>query len=453
MRVQNLAAAIAIAACCAGPALAQGQVTAGLEGAVPSMPAAYEYESYYANEESNEANTNTNTNANTSQAIANYGSSACCGSASGSGCDSCGNACGSSCNSCSSGCDTCCDDGGCGLFGLCTNGFSFRDSMLGEDSWLNIGGWTQVGYHNNSTAIGTAGAYNVHPGKARLHQQWLYMGHQADGSAGMEFGFQFDMLYGVDAQDTQAFGNNPGNWDFQSGLDNGIYGWAFPQLYGEVAVGDLSVKVGKFFTIIGYEVVQATGNFFYSRAFTTYNTEPFTHTGALATYTLNDAVTLYGGWTAGWDTGFDQVASGSSFLGGIGLQLSDALNVTYATSSGNFGARSGGADGYMHSMVFNVNLTENLNYILQGDMLRIRATGEDDLGINQYLIWSVSDRFGIGGRAEWWKDEGVSHYSATGGVNIRPCADIVLRPEVRQNWVPGLGVDETILGIDTIVTY
>ena len=443
MRVQILPMAIAIAACCAGPVLAQGQVTEGLEGAVPSIPAAYEYESYYATEE----NTATNTNTSTSQAIANYGGSACnsCGTA-------CGDTCGASCDNSCGACDSC--DGGCGgLFGLCTNGFSFRDAVLGEDSWLDIGGWTQIGYHNNSTAIGTAGAYNNAPGRLRLHQQWLYMGHQADGSNGLDFGFQFDMLYGIAAQDTQAFGNNPGNWDFQSGLDNGIYGWAFPQLYGEVAIGDLSVKIGKFYTIIGYEVVQATGNFFYSRAFTTYNTEPFTHTGALATYQLNDAVTVYGGWTAGWDTGFDQVNQGSSFLGGIGLQLTDAINFTYATSAGNFGARSGGADGYMHSLVFNVSLTENLNYILQSDMLRIRDTGEDDIGINQYLIWSVNDRLGIGGRTEWWKDEGVSHYSATGGFNIRPCADIVVRPEIRQNWVPGLGVDETIFGVDTIVTY
>ena len=220
-----------------------------------------------------------------------------------------------------------------------------------------------------------------------------------------------------------------------------------------MAIGDLSVKIGHFYSIIGYEVVQATGNFFYSHSFTFFNTEPFTHTGALGTYTLNDAVTIYGGWTAGWDTGFDQVNSGSNFIGGIGLQLTDAINFTYATTAGNFGNRSGGADGYMQSLVFNVNVTDRLNYVLQSDLLRIRATGEDDVGINQYLIWSLSDRLGVGGRMEWWKDEGVSHYAATGGLNIRPCADIVVRPEVRQNWVPGLGVDQTIFGIDTVMTY
>ncbi len=35
------------------------------------------------------------------------------------------------------------------------------------------------------------------------------------------------MLYGVDAQKTQAFGNNNGSWD--NSFDHGVYGWAIPQ--------------------------------------------------------------------------------------------------------------------------------------------------------------------------------------------------------------------------------
>ena len=99
-------------------------------------------------------------------------------------------------------------------------------------------------------------------------------------------------MYGVDAVDTQAFGNtvdangNPRGWD--TGWNHGDYGWALPQLYATLAVGDLSVKLGHFYTLIGYEVVQAPDNFFYSHAFTFYNNEPFTHTGALASYNVSD---------------------------------------------------------------------------------------------------------------------------------------------------------------------
>ena len=146
------------------------------------------------------------------------------------------------------------------------------------------------------------------------------------------------MMYGIDANDTQAFGNPNGSWDFDNGFDHGSYGWAIPQAYFEVALGDsLSIKAGHFYTLVGYEVVTAPDNFFYSHAMTMYNSEPFTHTGVLATAGMGDNVTLYGGWTLGWDTGFDQLNNGSSFLGGVGLTLTDDAAVTYIATAGNFG--------------------------------------------------------------------------------------------------------------------
>ena len=149
------------------------------------------------------------------------------------------------------------------------------------------------------------------PDHMHLGQQWFYLGRTVDGSGGFDLGGRIDVVYGTDAQKTQAFGNPNagvrgfGTWD--ASLDHGEYGWAIPQAYGEFAVGDLGVKIGHFFTPIGYEVVPVTGNFFRSHSYTMFNSEPFTHTGVLGTYTGFDAVTLYGGWTLGWDTGFDQL--------------------------------------------------------------------------------------------------------------------------------------------------
>src|SRR5690606_21833194 len=122
---------------------------------------------------------------------------------------------------------------------------------------------------------------------------------------------------------------DPGHWDYLNGWDHGYYGWAMPQLYAEVAYGDLSVIAGHFYTLLGYEVVPATGNFFYSHAFTMYNSEAFTHTGVLATYSASDNLTLYGGWTLGWDTGFNQFGGGSSFLGGASVGITDDATITY----------------------------------------------------------------------------------------------------------------------------
>jgi len=370
---------------------------------------------------------------------------------------------GSSCG-CQSACDCgaaegacgCEDDacGGCGagggtcfLFGPNEAAEAFPgDNVLG----MKIGGWFQAGYHNkqtpNSAARGDLGAFNDVPGTINLQQSWIYAERVANGEDGWDWGFRGDLVYGTDAQKTQAFGGD--DWD--NDWDNGVYGWALPQAYFEIANGRTSVKVGHFFTLVGYEVVTAPDNFFYSHSLTMFNSEPFTHTGALATWT-GDNITLYGGWTAGWDTGFEQFNDGSNFLGGFSVNLLEDVAFTYILTAGNFGRR--GDDGYSHSLLFDVTLTDNLTYILQSDFVRVDSTGDEDVGINQYLIYSFNDCIGVGARVEWWQDDFASQYEATFGVNVRPHANFVLRPEIRHDWNPGANFDQTTFGIDGIFTF
>ena len=171
-------------------------------------------------------------------------------------------------------------------------------------------------------------------------------------------------MYGVDAQDTQAFGNEPdaaGDLGWDNEWDNGIYGWALPQLYGELGNDLVTFKFGHFYTNIGYEVVTAPDNFFYSHALTMYNSEPFTHTGMLTSIVLTDNLEVSAGWTAGWDTGFDQFGDGSNFLGGLSYTMTDYATLVWALTAGDFGAR--GSNGYMQSIVLDVALTDSLQYI------------------------------------------------------------------------------------------
>ena len=76
------------------------------------------------------------------------------------------------------------------------------------------------------------------PDHVNLAQQWFYIGKVADGSAGRDFGGRIDVIYGTDAQKTQAFGNPGagvrGFGFYDASLDHGYYGWAIPQAYVEV---------------------------------------------------------------------------------------------------------------------------------------------------------------------------------------------------------------------------
>lgn len=338
--------------------------------------------------------------------------------------------------------------------------YSISSHLFCEDSPWSVGGWTQLGYHSDSN-----GLFNSRPDELNLHQQWFYIEKALDASdCCWDWGFRADLMYGIDGADTQAFGNtvdaagNPRGYD--TGWNHGDYGWALPQLYLEVGKGDLSIKAGHFYTLIGYEVVTAPDNFFYSHAFTMYNTEPFTHTGVIATYSVSDCLDVYAGWTLGWDTGFDQFGDGSNFLGGFSATLTDDVSLTYMTTIGNFGARSANEDGYMHSIVVDTALTDNLQWVFQSDYLRVDFTGEDNVGINQYFIYTVNDCLALGHRVEWWKTDpliagagSVSVYESTWGINYRPHANLVVRPEIRQEWSPAVDYDETIFGVDMVLTY
>ena len=332
--------------------------------------------------------------------------------------------------------------------------------LFGESagSEISFGGWVQLGYHSGATPAASVRndglSFNNHPHRLNLHQGWLYAEKVADGSNGLDWGFRVDAMYGVDASDTQAFGNPVGSWD--NGGDfgrGGGYGFAIPQLYAEIAAGDWSFKAGHFYTLIGYEVVTAPDNFFYSHALTMFNSEPFTHTGVLATYAAGDDTTIYAGWTAGWDSGFDSVSNGSNFLGGFSTAVGENATFTYISTAGNFGARSAGANGYSHSLLLDIAVSDSLNWVLQSDLVRITDIGDDDVGINSYLIKSINDKVGVGLRTEWWKNEGVSQYAVTYGANIKPMDNVIIRPEVRHDWDDPIVGSETTFGIDAILTF
>lgn len=335
-------------------------------------------------------------------------------------------------------CDPCLSDAPLELMSRTENGFK-------------IGGWFQAGYNTKSD-----GRFNNVPNALNLHQAYLYAEKAADGQNGLDWGFRMDLMYGVDGADSQAFGSNPGNWDFRNGFDHGIYSWALPQAYAELAAGDLSVKLGHFYTLIGYEVVTAPDNFFFTHAFTMYNSEPFTHTGALASYAASDNVTLYGGWTLGWDTGFDAYRGGSNFLGGFGYTITDDIAMTYITCFGDLGWRG---EGYNHSLVFDVTLTDKLQYVFQTDFVSTNTdVAYNDVGINQYLFYTLNDRWKLGGRAEWWKRDGESLWEVTAGVNWLPHPNLVVRPEVKYNEGDallslGLPENSVIFAIDAVLTF
>jgi len=339
----------------------------------------------------------------------------------------------------------------------------------------NYGGWFAAGYYTNNDPLSTTDndllSFWDNPGDINLDQAWFWVEKLAksDGCS-WDCGYRFDMLYGVDAQKTQAFGNSgyPNPQGYDNGWDNGKYGWAAPQAYIQLAKGDLDIKIGHFFTLVGYEVIPTTGNFFYSHNFTMFNSEPFTHTGVLGTYKVNDRLSVMAGWVLGWDTGFDQFGNGNAIHFGFTDQWSDNVKYSYMMTGGDLGWRG---DGYSHSNVLDVTLSKKWQYVFQSDLLDTTANssaGEAlSYGAVNYLFYTINDCWKWGTRAEWWKSntavagDMMSFYEITTGLNYKASANLIIRPEVKFNICPAKDTfeanngqfNEQLFGVDAIYTF
>jgi hypothetical protein len=297
-------------------------------------------------------------------------------------------------------------------------------------------------------------------------------------------------LYGLQGFDGQSFGNiNTHHWDFLNGFDHNPYNWAIPQAYGELAYDKWSIKIGHFYTIVGYEVVPSTAQFFITRQLTFWNSEPFTHTGALNTYKVNDKFSVLGGWVAGMDTGFYQFNGGSSFLGGFTWTIDEKTTLAYSMIGGNLGWRGQGA---INSVILSRQWTPKFSTVSQFDVLDSNLTNlqpginpgtftfstvpsnfnqpggvpRASTGLINYAFYDLTPKIKAGVRGEWYKADGTSYYTVTGGINWKPHPNLIVRPEVRGMWSPGnhqiyTGAggfsgniyNQTVWAMDFIVTF
>ncbi len=362
-------------------------------------------------------------------------------------------------------------------------GTNINETRALKNLGIEVGGWADAGitYASHSNPSGNNGAIPFGTDRVnefQLNQAYLYLEKAVDSSGpNWDIGGRVDFLFGTDAGSTQA-----GGWDNQilgstGNKDFNQYDIAFPQAYVEVYAplgNGLTAKLGHFYTIIGYEVVTSPDNFFYSHAFTMNYGEPFTHTGALLTYQINDNWSVTGGAVDGWDN-FRNNGGDWSFLGGVNWSSDDEKTaLAVSLISGENGNDSIGQNTTMYSVVLSHDFNNRLHYVFQHDLGVIEdgnAPGDDAdwYGINQYLTYDINDQLATGLRAEWFSDRGgrinsfgANYYAISAGVNYAPTAWIKFRPEVRYDWADTNGAgtafggnknEQVQVAMDMIVTF
>jgi hypothetical protein len=317
------------------------------------------------------------------------------------------------------------------------------------------------------------------------------------GGCGWDWGGRVDALYGTDYIFTMASGLELRPEGTPKWNSNPDYGVALPQAYLELGYNDVSVKVGHFYTAHGYEVVPATGNFFYTHAYAMQYGEPFTHSGALAAWKASENLTLMGALVNGWDA-LDRVDDELMGIGGFTWTNGDNLTVAYMYGYSIDEPTTYGGLTPRHISTLVVTYTQcDWTYVFQNDVgwqqegTLTGSTANDPFasaewyGINQYLFYEINDCWKAGMRLEWFRDDdGVrvggirpgqtiptsgfagNFYNLSAGLNWSPHANIMLRPEVRYDWYDGdaaIGgiepfddgtrTDQLLYGLDLIVLW
>jgi hypothetical protein len=326
----------------------------------------------------------------------------------------------------------------------------------------------------------------------QLNQMYLTMGRNvANSGCSWDLGGRVDLLYGSDylwassigletyTSDTGFYHQDPAflpsKWNRNDGPRLGNreasrFGLAMPQLYTEVYLPvhyGLNIKVGHFYSIMGYESVMSPQNFFYSHSYSMMYGQPMTHTGFLFSQRLTPQLTGIFGLTRGWDTWEDPNGKLSYLAGFCWNSWDGRTEFSMVAGSGNEtvddfdnpDTRSRpDAIRSNYSMVLSHQLTPRLKLVTQHDLGYEKDVAYNSNGnyvngrwysFSQYVFYRLTNELTFGIRGEWFRDVnscriyqsspvdhvGGSDYSqVTIGLNWKPYDCLMIRPEARWDW-------------------
>lgn len=344
-----------------------------------------------------------------------------------------------------------------GALPVCSRGEDLRRWYQG----ISVESWIEQGITFNTDSPGNRSnfpvGFNDRSNDYQLNQGYLLIEKPVHSCRPCwDFGGRVDLLYGTDSIFTTARGLETGR-DLSPRWNSGRYGLALPQLYAEIHApwgNGVTMKLGRFYTILGYESVPAVDNFFYSHSYALQYAEPITHTGMLASTSLGH-FTFHGGITRGWDNWEDN-NNDLELLGAMDWTSHDGCTViSMGVSTGReqdeppstANART------LFSLVYQRRVTDRLQYVAQYDQgfEKEGAAGGRDAdwyGLNQYLLYTLNSCWRFGTRLEFFRDEdgarvdpggrSGNYYAWSLGCNWTPNERVLVRPEFRWDVAEGL---------------
>ncbi|HEY1505649.1 MAG TPA: outer membrane beta-barrel protein [Stellaceae bacterium] len=254
----------------------------------------------------------------------------------------------------------------------------------------------------------------------RVNQTNIAAEQDIDSSAAsFNWGWRVEGMYGTDSRFTHTIGlfdratNSPYQWDLVEASLSGH----FPVIFS----GGIDVKAGNYPTPIGYEVIDANGNFFYTHSYIFNYGIPLKHTGAYAVGHVTDMIDVWAGADTGVNAGApffrstDDNHSGA-FLGGFAIN-NPIPNLT-VLGLAHIGAENGYVAGgvgpapdrnhysrQIYDLVTTYKPLDALTLANETNFIRddlFHATAE---GTAFYGIYKLNDQWSFGARGEVFRDD------------------------------------------------
>jgi len=250
-------------------------------------------------------------------------------------------------------------------------------------------------------------AYDIEEDGFTLQQAALSLAYQPEKG----FGGLTNVILGRDALATAAYGYN-------SNIDQTHVGFDVLQAYMQYTISPFTLMAGKYITLVGYEVIESTGNANFSHSLLFTFAEPTTHTGVRGTYAVNDKLKLIVGMNDGWDSIRDwgkgkTIELGVTYTPTSKVSLSaqgysGTERVVSRTSTGPTGLRN------LIDLIASYNVTDqltiagNYDYGSQENVLSNDESSSSTVmwqGLAAYINYKFNNRWRLAMRGEAFDDK------------------------------------------------
>ena len=278
-----------------------------------------------------------------------------------------------------------------------------------DDAGITISGFAEASYTYSASSppnnFISGRVFDVDHEDITLNQLDLSIDRPVDAKAAaandkLDVGFHVEGIYGGDSRFIHASGLNfYGPDGFQNSPDEQV---DLVQAYVDfgIPVGNgLRIRAGKFVTLLGQETINPTTNALYSHSYLFGYAIPFTHTGVLGTYAVNDKLTIDAGFTRGWNQALkDNNGDAFDFLGRVTYAFDDKLTGYLSATVGPEAAGDPGNWWYVVDAIATYKVDDKLSFAVNADYgfyTHGSAGGSSAqwYGIAGYSSYVISDMF------------------------------------------------------------